>query len=71
MPFFHVYMLCADLDDCIDNSCQHKCTDILGGYECSCNTGYSLNSDQHNCSGKALGVGAVEMYGYTGPTANK
>jgi len=50
------HMFHADLDDCVDNSCEQTCTDLFGRYQCSCNSGYTLNDDNLTCSGKARGV---------------
>eukprot|EP00062_Callorhinchus_milii_P000230 gi/632934079/ref/XP_007898813.1/ PREDICTED: mucin-4 [Callorhinchus milii] len=41
---------CYDLDECLENisSCQQICTNVFGGYNCSCNEGYEI--DQSNSS---------------------
>ena len=41
-----------DIDECTVNPgiCEHTCTNIVGGYFCSCPTGYQLVNG-HNCSG--------------------
>lgn len=46
--------MCVDVDECADNNggCQHQCTDTVGGYECSCKDGYSIDCDGHSCNGK-------------------
>ena len=46
-----------DINECSQNNggCEDTCTNTMGSYECSCQaTGYSLNNDKHNCSGKWL-----------------
>ena len=45
-------IIISDIDECnTDNGgCEHSCTNTAGSRTCSCNTGYSLDSDQH-CSG--------------------
>lgn len=41
-----------DIDECaILGICQHECTNIDGGYFCSCREGYQLVNG-HNCTGK-------------------
>ncbi|XP_076460199.1 uncharacterized protein LOC143293161 [Babylonia areolata] len=37
---------CANIDECANNSagCDHTCTDISGGYQCSCDPGFVLFS---------------------------
>ena len=36
----------------MDSDCEQICNNTVGSYTCSCNNGYSLNSDGRNCSGK-------------------
>ena len=35
-----------------DHSCEHNCHNTDGSYTCSCNSGYSLTSNNKSCSGK-------------------
>ena len=44
----------ADIDECSDSAggCQHKCTNTIGSYYCSCDAGYSLDDNGHSCSCK-------------------
>ena len=44
----------ANKNECaVDNGpCDQICTDIFRSYECSCENGYTLNSDGHTCSGQ-------------------
>ena len=45
-----------DVDECgedIDN-CSQNCSDTLGSYQCICNDGYTLDSDEHTCNGLCL-----------------
>ena len=39
-----------DKDECLENNagCQHKCVNVVGGYECRCRSGYKLK-DKHGC----------------------
>ena len=41
-----------DIDECLDDVCDSAalCMDTDGGFECTCNPGYS--GDGFNCSGK-------------------
>ena len=43
----------ADIDECANNTdgCAQTCTNTVGSYQCSCETGYTLNSDGHACDG--------------------
>ena len=38
--------------DEISNQCEQNCHNIAGSYNCSCNTGYTLNNDGHACDGR-------------------
>lgn len=43
-----------DINECASstsNDCEHRCTNTLGSYSCSCNSGYRLNSDGRTCGG--------------------
>ena len=49
--------LCStiDINECSENNggCKDTCTNTMGSYVCSCPaTGYLLDNDKHNCSGK-------------------
>ncbi|CAI5455008.1 unnamed protein product [Caenorhabditis angaria] len=41
----------ADFDECqYDNAgCEHSCQNRLGSYICTCNAGFILSEDKHNC----------------------
>ncbi|KAK6038805.1 EGF-like domain protein [Cooperia oncophora] len=42
---------CEDINECVLNNggCQHSCTNMPGGYKCSCEEGYGLAEDGHSC----------------------
>lgn len=44
--------LCLDVDECTTelDDCQQMCTNNDGGFNCSCESGYLLNSDMKTCS---------------------
>ena len=44
--------ICVDYDECaVDNGgCDQVCTNNTGGRICSCNSGYTLNGDEHTCN---------------------
>ena len=48
-----IIFLITDNNECdTDNGgCSQICTDIIGSYKCSCNTGYNLGDDNHGCTG--------------------
>ena len=43
----------VDVDECLtDNGgCTQTCNNIDGSYQCSCQDGYQLYSDNHTCIG--------------------
>ena len=47
-------LLYSDTNQCsTDNGgCDHNCTDLIPGHNCSCNAGFLLNSDERSCDGK-------------------
>lgn len=51
-PSYHTILL-TDIDECHEHTdgCAHQCNNTISSYYCSCNTGYSLDSDDHSCSG--------------------
>ena len=47
-----------DQDECSDGTheCDHKCTNDIGTYFCSCNDGFNLLLDGRTCVGKCKNV---------------
>ena len=45
-----------DINECAEDTdgCAHQCTNTISSYFCTCNSGYSLDSDQHGCTGKLI-----------------
>ena len=43
----------SDIDECLllNGGCEHHCSNLIGSYECSCDDGFVLNSDDRNCTG--------------------
>ena len=58
--FLSVYILCdfypsiTDVDECERgiSGCQHICNNTVGGFNCFCNPGYTLNPDGKYCTGE-------------------
>ena len=52
----HKIIINVDINECNTNNggCDTTCTNTVGSYECSCNTGYELNNDLHHCDGKLV-----------------
>ena len=46
-------MYSTDIDECFTYSgtCDHTCTNTIGTYICSCDSGYILYNNGHNCTG--------------------
>ena len=56
--FSHFKICCiktviSDIDECVlsTDDCEHMCTNSIGGYNCSCHSGYTLEGDMKNCTG--------------------
>ena len=54
VPSFHLFLCPADINECEngEDNCHRnaECTDTIGSYNCSCNSGYSGNG--FKCIGK-------------------
>ena len=48
-----LYVHISDVDACALNisGCSQICTNTMGGYNCSCYSGYYLEVDLMNCTG--------------------
>ena len=46
----------TDINECATNNgnCGQVCTNTVGSYTCSCNSGYSLNADARTCAGRDM-----------------
>ena len=50
--FPHAFLL--DMDECADGlaNCEQMCDNRMGTFICSCAIGYTLDSNDENCTGK-------------------
>lgn len=47
-----IISLKSDIDECLrEDICSHECHNTQGSYECTCQTGYYLESDNNTCHG--------------------
>ena len=48
------FLIPTDIDECSENTdnCSQICTNTIGSYQCSCNDGYTRDSDGHTCNGE-------------------
>ena len=46
----------TDIDECIEDTdgCAQTCTNSIGSYSCSCNSGYRLANNGRGCNGQYL-----------------
>ena len=51
--FYCKFYYILDINECLDDNagCQQVCNNIIGSYLCSCNDGFMLDENRHNCSG--------------------
>ena len=42
-----------DINEChtLNGGCEQVCTNAVGTYVCSCNIGYTLNTNGYSCDG--------------------
>ena len=45
--------LSSDINECTENTdnCSQLCNNTIGNYQCYCEDGYILDSDEHTCNG--------------------
>ena len=48
-----------------NGGCDQNCTDVIPGHECSCSSGYALNSNGQTCSGEYVNINNHFMYTHT------
>lgn len=53
LPFKFINFIHSDINECNENTdaCDHRCSNTIGSYTCSCRTGYRLASDGLTCNG--------------------
>ena len=50
-----------DINECntTNGGCEHICTNTIGSFNCSCDTGYQLDENGLNCSGESTYIIAI------------
>ena len=41
----------TDIDECAESPCDQECSNSDGGFECVCEEGYVLDTDERSCLG--------------------
>ena len=50
--YVHNNTVCVDVNECAgDHGCHHLCNNTDGSFHCYCNPGYTLHSNEINCTG--------------------
>ena len=51
-----MYLSSVDVNECntTNGGCHQVCNNNIGSFECECNTGYYLGSNNKTCYGKTL-----------------
>ena len=50
-----VMFVFTDIDECSYNPCHQVCSNTAGSYQCSCTTGFTLDTDDNTtCNGMFL-----------------
>ena len=54
---YYLFIL-LDINECDEDSdgCAHQCTNTISSYYCSCNTGYSLDTDGYGCTSEFISI---------------
>jgi len=58
----NLYSTIVDINECSSHNggCNHRCTNSHGSFKCSCNKGYSLQSNKKTCVGKYIVMLIIE-----------
>lgn len=53
LSLHNVSLIIIDINECNSNNggCEQNCINQQGTYHCTCNAGYDLSSNKHNCDG--------------------
>ena len=48
----------TDIDECTNGTddCQHTCTNTLGSFVCGCYSGFTLDANGVNCTGRCMAI---------------
>lgn len=57
----------SDINECAEGThrCSQKCTNIQGGYNCSCVDGFTLQADTYSCQGIIIRLYQLRSYDLT------
>ena len=52
--FTQCYTIVIDVNECDTNNggCEQNCNNNVGSYSCTCDIGYQLGNDYHECPGE-------------------
>ena len=67
IKYYYGVFLYTDIDECIStrtNDCSQFCNNTFGSFQCSCWSGYELDSDGRTCNGIKLKVFCHYYYNF-------
>jgi len=61
----HMYIkvkciILLDINECLTSPCGQTCTNIIGSFTCSCDSGFVLDNNGNSC----LGLPLISLYSY-------
>ena len=49
--YIHNMLYCIDINECELGVCDQNCNNTDGSFTCSCEEGYTMNTDNRSCDG--------------------